>query len=59
MNTVTHAEQPWKGEDEYEWEYLDREASEVKKSRRELYKCHLDWEVIQVPALLYIVSKDI
>lgn len=39
---IMHAEQSWKGEDENEWEYLDREASEVKKSRREFYKCHLD-----------------
>lgn len=59
MNIVTHAEQSWKGEDEYEWEYLDREPSEFKKSRRELSECHLDWQVIQVPALLYTVSKDI
>lgn len=59
MNIVTHAEQSWKGEDEYEWEYLDREPSEFKKSRRALSECHLDWQVIQVPALLYTVSKDI
>lgn len=26
---IMHAEQSWKGEDEDEWEYLDREASEV------------------------------
>lgn len=53
------AEQSWKGEDEYEWEYLDRESAEVKKSRWELYESHLDWQVIQVPALLYTVPKDI
>lgn len=58
-NRVTHAEQSWKGEDEHEWEYLDKEASEVKKSRGELYEHHLDWQVIQVPALLYTLSKGI
>lgn len=56
---IMYAEQSWKGEDEDEWEYLDREASEVWKSGRELYECHLDWQATQVRAFLYTVSKDI
>lgn len=31
----------------------------LTKSRGELYKHHLDWQVMQVPVLLYTVSKDI